>query len=142
LESDTLGQALAVPFTQSQKSLQITTKLFERFSKPDTMSTKLTVDDLVQAQQRNEEHLKRIAALLRDDAPMPLSKTSHYVIILTYFFLFIYTIFNLTNYSIMMERVESAPQEASASAMFAAMTICTYVLARCIELAMRGRDRA
>jgi hypothetical protein len=104
--------------------------------------SKLTIDDLVAAQQRNEDHLKRIAALLRDDAPKPLSRASHYVIILTYFFLFLYTMYNLNSYSMMMNRVESAPQEASVSAAFAAMTLCGYVLARCIELAMRGRDRA
>ena len=73
--------------------------------------SKLTIDDLVQAQQRNEDHLKRIAALLRDDAPKPLSRASHYVIILTYFFLFLYTMYNLNSYSMMMNRVESAPHK-------------------------------
>ena len=104
--------------------------------------SKLTVDDLVQAQQRNEEHLKRIAALLREDAPKPLSKASHYVIILTYFFLFIETLYNLSNFLSIMGQAKSAPQEAAVAATFAAMTLCSYVLARCIELAMRGRDRA
>lgn len=104
--------------------------------------SKLTIDDLIAAQQRNEEHLKRIAALLRDDAPKPLSKTSHYVVILTYFALFIYTLFGLNSFSIMMGKVTSAAQEGSVAASFAATTLCSYVLARCIELAMRARDRA
>lgn len=103
--------------------------------------SKLTVEDLVQAQQSVDTNLKRIAALMRDDLPKPMSKVSHYVIILTYFCLFLFTIRNLAVFSDAMNNVKSAPQEASAAATFAAMTILGYVLARCVELAFRARDR-